>query len=141
MELDAWSVVVAAVAVCIAIWGVIVAHRANGRSKEANEISRQSLETQQRSVLPSWSSNESGNRARPVFRNQSSRTIVVERVWAKPGTDAVFFQFVAPLPQRVEYGDVFSAYVSVEGYPVPTHVAIEWRYEDETDTQVSERLL
>jgi hypothetical protein len=141
MELDAWSVVVAAVAVGIAVWGVIVAHRANGRSMEANEIARKSLEAQQRSLPPEWSSNESGKWASSSYRNQSSRVIIVERLSTLPEAQNVYIEDDADLPRRVEFGDVLPVDISVEGFPDPTHVVIEWRFEDEDAIHVTERRL
>jgi hypothetical protein len=141
MELEVWSVVIAAVAAGIAVWGVFVAHRANHRSVEANEIAKQSLAAQQRSVLPEWSENRSQNRAQPNFLNQSSRTIIVERLSTLPEAENVHIQGASVLPQRVEYGDSLRRYINAEGFPHPTHLAIGWRYEGETTAQVTERAL
>jgi hypothetical protein len=141
MEPAAWSVVIAAAALGVAGWGVIVAHRANGRSKDANAIAEKSLAARQRSLPSTWSSVERLAENLIGFRNQSSRDIMVEGVTVEPEIGARTVSFKVPLPTRVEYGDFYPLRLNRMLAGNAEKVILRWRYEDSAETQSAERIL
>ena len=78
-------------AAAVAIWSVIVAHRANGRADianhtadEANRIARESVDAQKLSLPPAWSAAQDLGHRKVVFQNTSGRNIRVESLASIP---------------------------------------------------------
>lgn len=129
------SDVLAVIGVGIAVWAVIVAHRANVRAKEANQIA-------ERTLPPEWSGLEpTPDDKQFKVRNQSSRAMVVESVELTSGNGKVWIDY--DFPVAVNYGDALVITVLLVYEEAQPHLRIGWRYADEPRDfeRVTDRLI
>lgn len=128
----------AVAAAAVAVWAVIVAHRANARAKESNRIAEDSLEVarashalNERMAPPAWTQAEPVDENRVKFTNQSGRHIVITSITAIPDESAA--DIVAPFrPIRVEHGDAFPVgWELTLASTLPQRLIFRWHFEDE----------
>lgn len=149
---DPWSALAgigAVLAVGVAVWAVIVAHRANDRADESNRIAAESLAVaedahalNERLAPAAWSQAEKLDNNVIRFTNQSGRHLVVTALRVTPDLASLSVQS-AERPFRVEHGDAFAVGFSYSYSSARAQrLFIAWRSEDgEIDEQVTERAL
>jgi hypothetical protein len=128
------SIAIALVAAVIALWSIFVA-------RNANQIAKKSLKTQELALPPAWSVALRGDNSKVSFENNSGRHIVVERVSFEPDAAKGLLSLQHPLPTRIEYGDLFSVYSTGRFGMAVSKLTLGWRYEDEEALHETERLL
>jgi len=140
------TAVISLLAAGVAVWSVIVAHRANGRadeaniaSAEANRIAKESLEAQRQALPPAWSPAMETGKNTVSFQNQSGRHIVVDRVEVEPDEAADLVRLQTSLPTRIEYGDLYELMVLRTMQLSPDLVALTWHFEGEETQERTER--
>lgn len=133
---DLLGVLTGIAGVLVAIGALRVAVRANGKSREANRIAQEALDTQRLGMPPAWDQLVRVDRERVAMTNTSGRNIVVRTadVEVPHGAVVVFDD----LPARVEYGDAF-AFRFVAGHESPRVLTITWSFEGEAGVQTTER--
>lgn len=122
----------------VAVWAVIVAHRANGRAEDSNRIAEDSLNVakeshslNERLAPPAWSQAIDLGDSSAKFTNQSGRHIVVTSLTTYPD-EAASDMSAGERPLRVEHGDAFAIGFDFTLASVPAQrLIIEWHYEDE----------
>jgi len=150
---DVVALIVGIASAGVAVWAVLVAHRANRRADEANAIAERSngiardansiaseaLEVQRQTLPPEWSAAEEAGKYLVQFRNQSGRTLVVHGVEARPDRFQGLVHLTEALPNQIEHGDVLkvSAMKSLGGGA--SSLRIVWRYLGEDEDHVSDR--
>lgn len=133
------ELIVSIAAVLISAFGIFIAIRANGRSKDANRIAQRSLDAQHLALPPSWSSIRQASQYVLEIENTSGRHIVVTSYSVEPDAAASFATPRVELPRRVEYGDVLSfSYQRMLGFRI-TMIRLEWHFEDEETPRTTER--
>lgn len=151
---DVIALVIGLLSAGVAVWAVVVAHKANGRADkankiaaeanglatDANEIAGRALELQEQTLPPEWSDAISLEKDHVAFRNQSGRHIIVtnvDEVQAGP----VLLNPVAGLPVRVENGDVLKLLAIYASTSDPGTVRIVWQFEGDVAVHATERHL
>lgn len=134
--MDVWNALAgigAVVAAIVAIWAVIVAHRANAQAEASNLIAEKALKLQKRLAPPAWSQVQTSGSHSKLFSNGSGRHIKVERIEVIPASSAADFGFPR-MPHRVEYGDSLRfSYHPTTASLVPDRVVIYWAFLDKPD--------
>ena len=150
--METWSALAgvgAVVAAGVAIWAVIVAHRANGRAAKSNEIADESLkvareahELNKKLAPAAWSLAEPMGEDSVRFRNQSGQHLIVTGLLMDPDAAAKDAR-AEDRPFRVEHGDAFAVGFSYTYASTPAEkITIEWHPEgDDRETRVTERKL
>lgn len=153
---DVVALIVGIASAGVAVWAVLVAHRANRRSVEANEIAERSngiaadansianevLQLQRQTLPPEWSAAEKAGKYSVQFRNQSGRMIVVLAVEARPEIYEELVRLTEELPIQVDNGDVLRVSVMRGLGGGASSLRIIWRYfgdSDEVPIQISDR--
>lgn len=136
------------VAAVIAIGSAAIAIRANGIAKaanreaeKANSIAEEALDVQKSSLPPAWSGAMQISKSKFAFQNQSGRHIVVTDVVAEPIEADGLVKYDTNPPTRIEYGDTYEIFVMRTMAGSAEALKITWRFEDEDETQVTERRL
>lgn len=145
---DIVTLIIGIVAAIIAIVSAGIAVRANGIAKaanteaeKANRIAEEALDVQKSSLPPAWSGAIEISKSKVAFQNQSGRHIIVEGVEAIPIEADGFVRYDANPPTRIEYGDAYEIYVLRTMGGSAEALRIRWRFEDEQETQITERRL
>lgn len=145
---DLIALIVGVVAAIIAVASAVIAVRANGiakaanaEAKKANRIAAEALDVQKSSLPPAWSGAITIGKSKVGFENQSGRHIVVEGVEAVPVEAQGFVRYDTQPPTRVEYGDSYEVVVFRSVGGSAEALRISWRFEDESETQITERRL
>ncbi len=141
------AAIVAIIAVWVAVRANGIAGEANRRAKEANdeaakanEIATEALDVQKSSLPPAWSAGIWNGKNKLSFENQSGRHIIVTGIDPVPADAGGLLQPSTEPPTRIEYGDMYELHVfrAMEGAEA---VQLRWHFEDETDSQITERRL
>ncbi|WP_412163305.1 hypothetical protein [Curtobacterium flaccumfaciens] len=142
------ALVVGIVAAAIAVASAGIAVRANGIAKaanleaeKANRIAEEALHVQKTSLPPAWSGALQISKSKVAFQNQSGRHIIVTNVEAVPIEADGLVRYDTNPPTRIEYGDAYEIYVLRTMGGSAEALRITWRFEDEEETQVTERRL
>lgn len=142
--MDLWNALAgvgAVAAVGVAIWAVIVAHRANAKARRANELSdeangiaKAALKHQKRIAPPVWSQVSRKSESQRTLTNNSGRHIAVTSSTIAPNHLDQELEF-PDLPLLVENGDEFVfRYWSSDFEPTPDKLTLQWHFIDDPES-------